>query len=437
MFRYHLKLALKSIRRNPVISALTAAAIATGVGACVTTLTIYHLSSNNPIPDKSESLFHVQLDARPLTDDAEQDDEPRDQLTWTDVVNLRRADESRESAAMFKDAFAVQVPDSDVQPYLALARVTERNFFSLFDLEFAFGSAWDRSVDDDPRQVVVLSETANDKLFGGEDSVGQAIMLDGAPFRVVGVIRDWQPSPKFYDISNGAFDDVEDVFIPLSLTVPLQLTTAGNTRCDGGLTDGFEEFLASTCTWLTYWTHLPNVTEVEAYRDFLHAYSEQQFALGIYEREPNYRLRDVEEWLAFNKVVPDDLRVLIWLSVLFLLVCVLNTVGLILTKFQARAPQSALRRALGASRGTLLRQNLVEVAGLGLIGGIGGLALGAIGLRGLHRFFPENQAERLLRLDWTMVLIALSIAVCAALIAGSYPAWRAGRIAPASMLKTQ
>ena len=437
MFRYHARLALLSIRKNPIISALTAAAIATGVGACVTVLTIYHMASKNPIPDKSDDLYHVQLDARPLSEDDEPDEEPMDQLTFTDVTALVRADHDKESAAMFKGAFAVRVPDSEVQPYLALARVTGRDFFTMFNLSFIYGSAWSPAVDESGQQVVVLSKETNDKLFGGEDSVGKLVLLDGHQFRVVGVTDTFQPSPKFYDMTNGAFHDSEELFVPFSLTVPLQLDTAGNTQCSGGLVDGFEDFLQSNCNWISYWVHLPDRGQAEAYRDFLRGYSEEQRSLGRYEREPNFRLRNVEEWTFENDVVNDDIRVMVWLSFLFLAVCVLNTVGLILTKFQSRAPQVALRRALGASRWVLLRQNLVEVAALGVVGGVGGIGLGMLGLAGLRQFFSENEAERLMRLDVTMVVIAIGIAITAALIAGLYPAWRAGRVAPASMLKTQ
>ena len=74
MFTYNLKLALKSMRRNPVMTALMVAAIAVGIGVSMTTLTVYYLMSSNPIPEKSEVLFAVTMDSwnplRPFDEDA-------------------------------------------------------------------------------------------------------------------------------------------------------------------------------------------------------------------------------------------------------------------------------------------------------------------------------------------------------------------------------
>ena len=63
MFYYNVKLAIKSMRRNPVMTGLMIAAIAVGIGISMTTLTVYYLMSSNPIPQKSDVLFAVTLDS--------------------------------------------------------------------------------------------------------------------------------------------------------------------------------------------------------------------------------------------------------------------------------------------------------------------------------------------------------------------------------------
>ena len=63
MFSYYLKLGWLSIRRNPFLSVLMIAAIAVGIGASMTTITINYVMSSNPIPQKSDHLFYVQLDS--------------------------------------------------------------------------------------------------------------------------------------------------------------------------------------------------------------------------------------------------------------------------------------------------------------------------------------------------------------------------------------
>ena len=63
MFSYYLKLGWLSIRRNPFLSALMIAAIAVGIGASMTIITVNYVMSGNPIPQKSDQLFYVQLDS--------------------------------------------------------------------------------------------------------------------------------------------------------------------------------------------------------------------------------------------------------------------------------------------------------------------------------------------------------------------------------------
>ena len=63
MFKYNIKLALKSMQRKPMMTALMVAAIAVGIGVSMTTLTVYHMMSSNPIPEKSDVLFAVTMDS--------------------------------------------------------------------------------------------------------------------------------------------------------------------------------------------------------------------------------------------------------------------------------------------------------------------------------------------------------------------------------------
>src|SRR3546814_6356575 len=86
------------------------------------------------------------------------------------------------------------------------------------------------------------------------------------------------------------------------------------------------------CVWIQYWVQLDTPAKAADYRRYLVNYSDQQRASGRYERPTNVRLRSVMEWLDYNKVVPGDVRLQVWLAFGFLLVCLLNTVGLLLAK---------------------------------------------------------------------------------------------------------
>jgi putative ABC transport system permease protein len=120
---------------------------------------------------------------------------------------------------------------------------------------------------------------------------------------------------------------------------------------------------------------------------------------------------------------------------MFLLVCVLSTIALLLTKFIGKTGEISLRRALGASRRAIFGQQIVEVAFIGLVGGLTGLGMAWLGLRGIAYLYEPPPG--LVRLDGVMILTAIGISILSGLVAGLYPAWRVCRIPPATHLKTQ
>jgi putative ABC transport system permease protein len=79
-----MKLGLLSIRRNPILSGLMVAAIATGIGACMTVVNIDYVMSGNPIPHRSDILFHVQLDSWDPFEEADSEYELPSQVTYRD-----------------------------------------------------------------------------------------------------------------------------------------------------------------------------------------------------------------------------------------------------------------------------------------------------------------------------------------------------------------
>jgi putative ABC transport system permease protein len=449
MFGYYLRLALRSLRRNPVLTTLMIAAIGLGIGVCMTTLSIYYLMSSNPVRYKNDLLYSVMLDswdpAKAFDEDAIAPNWLRDEghavlppweLTYRDAMAIRQSDIPTRQVAMFKVTFIVQPEREDVHPFLARARATDGDFFALFDVPFLYGSAWDRSMDANAEQVAVINKETNDKVFGGENSVGREITLNERKFKVAGVIDEWHPTPVYYDVNNGAFDDSEEIFVPFTLTAPLELDSAGNTNCWKPETiTSFTGFLNSECVWIQYWVQLDSADQRERYQAFLDNYVAEQKQLGRFGRPTNNVLLKVSDMLKIREAAGDDSPVLVGLSFMFLAVCVLNTVGLLLAKFIGKAPQIGLRRALGATRGAIFGQHLIEVGVVGLAGGLLGLALAWVGLRGVQTMLEES--ERYAHLDLNMLVVGLAIALVASFAAGLYPTWRVCRMSPAPFLKTQ
>ena len=125
--------------------------------------------------------------------------------------------------------------------------------------------------------------------------------------------------------------------------------------------------LNAPCVWTQYWVELASPAKVADYRQYLENYSDQQRSAGRFERPNNIRLRNVMQWLDFNHVVPEDVRLQAWLAFGFLLVCLVNTVGLLLAKFLRRSGEIGVRRALGAPQ----RRHLRPGAGRSRHGGSG------------------------------------------------------------------
>lgn len=437
MLTYELRLAVLSFRKNPILTGLMIAAVALGIGVCMTTLTVFYLMSGDPIPHKSDQLFAVQLDSWNPNDGYGDDDETYpDQLTWTDAMALLNEGPDVPRTAMFKSGMIVEQEGARQQARQYMSRLTTRDFFDLFDVPFVYGSSWNLESEQNAEQVVVLSRHLNEDLFGGEDSTGRMLRIDDRMFRVVGVIDNWHPSPKFYDVSNGPFIDPEDFYIPITLTIPLEIQTAGNTNCwKSPQGEGFSALLNSECIWIQFWVELNDTNSRDAYETFLTAHVTQQKEFGRFPRPLGVRLNNVGEWLDRRQVVSDDSQVLVGLAFMFLAVCVFNTVGLLLAKFLGRASETGVRRALGATRRMIFRQHLVEVAVIGLSGGLLGLLLAYLGLNAVRTI--ADTPEALIQLNPELMMIAITLAVGATIIAGIYPSWRIGHTPPARYLKSQ
>ena len=434
MFAYYLDLALRSLKRNKALTALMVLAIALGIGASMTTLTVLHVLSGDPLPGRSGTLYYPQIDPRDNSG-LFPGKEPPEQLTLTDGQNLLRAKRADHQALMTGGSVPIQPDSSSLDPFYVEARYTTADFFPMFGTPFLYGQGWAAADDEARARDVVINSELNQRLFAGADSVGRTLRVANTAFRIVGVLDNWEPSPHFYDLNTGSYGYTEQVFLPLQTALGLHMDHNGSSDCWGNGAGGIGgTYPSEECVWLQFWVRLDSPAQVAAYREFLVRYSQQQKSLGRFVKAPNVRLRDVRQWLAYERVVPNDVRLQTGLAFGFLLVCLVNTVGLMLAKFLRRASELGIRRALGASKRALFTQLLVESGVVGLVGGAGGLLLALLGLW-LVRHRPSDYAP-LAHLDPTMLLVTFLLAVGASLLAGLLPAWRACQITPALQLKS-
>lgn len=436
MFGYYLQLALRSFRRNTVLTVLMVLTIALGIGASMTTLTVFHVLSGNPIPQKSSKLFYPRIDPRAMGRNYTPG-EPEDQMTRYDAEALLRERRGDRQAVMSSGMVVIGGDSLGRRPSRSGARYTSADFFAMFEVPFLSGQSWNAEDDDNRARVAVIGRKLSDKLFGTTDAVGREIEINNSTFRVVGVIDEWRPVPRFYDLSSQRFGATEQVLLPFSTSRALNLEPSGNVNCWGDSNADAEGSygLNAPCSWLQYWVELDSPEKVASYRQYLGNYADQQHASGRFQRPGNVRLDDVMGWLDYKRVVPSDVRLQMWLAFGFLGVCLLNTVGLLLAKFLRRSGDIGVRRALGAPRSSIFAQCLVEAGSIGLSGGVIGLGVAYFGLW-LVRLQPDSYAK-LAHLNLTMLLTTFVLAVIASLLAGVLPAWRACQVAPAIQLKSQ
>lgn len=433
MFLYYVDLAQRSIRKTPILSLLMVLAISIGIGITITTLNVFKVMSYNPAGDRSGDLHAVQLWSQ--GPDTWEDYDKN--ITYQDAMNLRAARFANRQSASFATGMAIQTDDAGMAPDFQTIRVVDSDFFAIFSIPFLQGGPWDKSVDQRGAYQVVINQTLNQKYFGGRSSVGETLYLNRKPYQVVGVIENWNPQPKYYDPTTGAFEDAEALFIPFSLTPTEEFDVYGNTngwRFEPMLT--YNDRLISEKTWMQFWVELEDAEALENYRASVESYIAQQRALGRFtDPKGSVQLPDVARWLSLNNVVRKDNKILVGLSVLFLSVCLVNILGLLLTKFLKRASEAGVRRAIGASRAQIFSQYMVEVGCIGLIGGVLGLAWAWAALKLLSSHY--NMAQALTQLDVSMWIITPCIAIGAAVVAGLYPAWVVCRTQPSVYLKSQ
>jgi len=442
MFAYYLSLAVASFKRNPGLTALMVFAIALGISVCMITLSSYRAAARNPAGDRGAILFAPSIDSWDPEDPFEENEKELapTQLTYRDARGLYASSIPDRKVIMYKAGGIYSRDDKGMDPEYLATRMTTKDFFAMFEVPFLYGGAWDAKADEGPEPVVVLSKESNQKAFGGANSVGRTVRWHDREFRVIGVLDDWEPVPKYFDVSNGSFSDMEGAYIPFAWGPLLELGSDGNTNCWKTETiDSFQAFLNSECIWFHAWFEIREPAKQQAFRQFLDDYVLEQKKHGRFPRPLNNYLYDVGGWLERNKVVEDDNKAMLVLAFAFLVVCLVNTVGLLLAKFLNAAPAAGVRRALGASRRDIFWQHLTESGVVALAGGITGglLGLGGIlALRGWYGRFVDD-AQRALPVDPTNFMLAIAIAIIAGVLAGLYPAWRIGRAAPASYLKVQ
>lgn len=437
MWKYYLRLSLYSLRKTPVLSLLMVLAIATGIAANLTILTMHSVVSSNPLEHKNDRLFAVQLNAWDPDREYFALNAIPPQVTYQDAKALYDANVADEVVIMRKAGVTIQLPESAEPPSAYATRMTTRDFFSMFDVKFIYGAPWSKNADENPENVVVISEGMNNKFFKGANSLGQTLLMDGEIFTVVGVVSEkWQLVPNVYDLNNLSFEAAADAYFPFFFSAAKPYQTWGNVQ-GWSVQDvrTHQDFLQSEYVWVQAWVGLNSAEKKQEFSQFLEAYVSSQKQQGRFKRTPGYQLNTPQEWLEINGVISKDNKQLLMLSFVFLMICLVNSTVLMLAKFLRKAPEAGIRRALGASRYSIFFQHLTEAFIVGVTGALVGLLLSLGGLAAVRTLYSNY--ENVAVFNGFTVVAAILLALVATLFSGFLPAWRISHAAPAQYLKTR
>jgi putative ABC transport system permease protein len=173
---------------------------------------------------------------------------------------------------------------------------------------------------------------------------------------------------------------------------------------------------------------------VADYRTYLNHYLQQQKDLASFGRSQQAQLLDVPQWLTLQNVIPDNVRLNVWLAGSFLLLCMVNVTGLLAAKFMRRSAEVGIRRALGAPRRAVMLQHMIEAGAVCMLGGVLAWPLTLLGLALLR--MQEQGFTDLARLDVSMFGALFVLATLVGVLVGFLPAWLVSMVQPGLQVKS-
>ena len=312
----------------------------------------------------------------------------------------------------------------------ASGELVSGNFFEVFGIRPVAGRAFSASDDVSlgGHPVAMISYAYWQQRFGGNRGVvGQKVLLNGFPMEIVGVLPD-----GFAGVVRG---DRHDVFVPLAMmreALP-SLTGAKDRRTMwlnlfGRLKPGVSTQQAETAVNGIFAALLQS----EAAEAGMSGRNKDKFlAQRLHLNTAGKGINDLGDELAA------PLYTLLGMVGMVLLITCSNLANLLIVRAAGRQREFAVRLALGASRGMLMRQLLLESGMMALAGGLLGLVVARWTLDGLFRVLGQEASFLTPTLDGRVLAFSALAALCACFLFGLLPAWRASRPDVGVALKTQ
>ena len=399
-----LRYCLRTMRRNLGFTAIALAALALGIGANTAIFTVVDAVLLQPLPVPATRADHETRAAV---------SHRRRLFQFHPQVHVVAANDVFDAMALYDFGALAMNVGSGSPPQTAKGLHVSKDYFKVFGVSPVAGRSFSQTEDlpNGPAVAVISYGVSQSRLGGTDEALGRPILLNGVPYTVVGILpRSFHPDPE------------ADIWIPLQAdpNSPNQghyLSVAGRLK--------------------------PGVSVAGA--------QAQMKIVGEQFRQANPKWMDAEESVAVVPMreattgeVRTALLVLFGAVALVLLIACANVANLLLARAAGRQRELAIRSAVGANRGRVVRQLLTESVLLAGCGGMLGLGLGAAGVRGLLLLVPGNiprvtdetgTAVVIPTLDWRVTAFTIGVSLLTGLLFGLFPALHTSKPDLVSTLK--
>jgi putative ABC transport system permease protein len=389
-----MRYAIRGFRKSPGFTLAVLATLTLGIGANTAIFTVVNTVLLNPLPypdaDRIVSISHPG-------------DGGLNELLFG---FLERNASGVSDLTAYQRGGGMSLSGGD-RPELVDTVKTSRNYFRLFGANPIIGRTF-TDAEDTPggARTIVLSYGLWRSRFGGDPLIlGRTIDLGGAPYTIVGVLTSgFRPYPA------------ADVWIPLQ-------ATQNSTNVAGVLTVA---------------GRLPQGATLEEVNSSIAALGQRysgDASLATQKGDPKLRVVSIRQRITGD--VGPALLILMGAVGLVLLIACANVANLLLARASARQKEIAIREAIGARRGHIVRQLLTESLLLALTGGALGLAFGSWGVRAVLALIPGDlpRLQELAKLDPRVAGFTFLLAIVTGVAFGLFPALQASR-ADGRSLKT-
>ena len=400
-----LRYAVRMLRKNAGFTAVAVAALALGIGANTAIFTVVNAVLLDPLPYPQPD--RIMTLGRKFTNGVGYSNSIPKYMAW-------RRNQAFEAMTLYSSSTLGMNLGASSPPDQIKATHVSADYFKVFGVSPMIGRGF-TGTEDLPGgpQAAVISYGLWQSRFGGDRGIiGRTVLLNGAPYPVIGVLpAGFHPDPEAADVLLPMQAD------PESINQGHYLSVAGRLK--------------------------PGVTRASA--------QAQVTAAGEQFRRDYPKWMDANEGVAVvpmrDALVGDVRTALLVLSGavgLVLLIACANVASLLLARASVRQRELAIRGAVGATRGRVVRQMLTESMVLAVLGGVLGFALGAWGVRELLTLVPGNLPRltdaagnhaSIPLLDWRVAAFTMGTALLTGLLFGTFPALQASRADLASNLK--